>query len=216
MKLYYVPGACSISPHIALREAGIPFDLELVDPRTKKTKGGEDFMVLNPKGYVPALRLDDGTVLTEGQVIVQYIADQKPESGLAPPAGTLARVRLQEWLNYVATELHKGMSPLMGAKANDEYKEFVRERVRGRLEFMDRSLEGHDFLLGDKFTVADGYAFYALRGWQNRTQADLSAWPFLSKYYDRLGTRPSVQESLKVEGLELYPAKAAAAPARPS
>ena len=207
MKLYYVPQACSISPHIALREAGLKFDLDQLDPRTKKTAGGEDFMVVNPKGYVPALRLDDGAVLTEGQVIVQYIADQKPESGLAPPAGTMARVRLQEWLNYVATELHKGMSPLGSPKAGDEYKEMVKERVRTRLEYMGRHLEGRQYLVGDKFTVADGYAFYALRSWQNRTQADLAEWPFLAQYYDRLGTRPAVQETLEAEGLELYPFK---------
>jgi glutathione S-transferase len=207
VKLYYVPQACSISPHIALREAGFKFDLDLVDPRTKKTAGGEDFMVVNPKGYVPALRLDDGTVLTEGQVMVQYIADQKPETGLAPPPGTMARVRLQEWLNYIATELHKGISPLRSTTAGDEYKESVKANLRNRLEYMGRHLEGRQYLLGDKFTVADGYAFYALRSWQGRTQTDLSPWPFLSQYYDRLGTRASVQESLKAEGLELYPVK---------
>src|SRR3954470_7727708 len=141
MKLYYVPQACSISPHIALREAGFKFDLDLVDPRTKKTAGGEDFMVVNPKGYVPALRLDDGTVLTEGQVIVQYIADQKPETGLAPPPGTLERVRLQEWLNFIATELHKGLGPLRSDKAGEEYKQSVKDTLRTRLDFMNRSLE---------------------------------------------------------------------------
>ena len=207
MKLYYVPGACSISPHIALREAGLPFELDLVDPRTKKTKSGEDYMVVNPKGYVPALRLDDGAVLTESQVIAQYVADLKPEAGLAPPAGTLARARLQEWMNYIATELHKGISPLFNAKANDEYRESVKERVRTRLELMGRSLEGRDYLMGDRFTVADGYAFYALRGWQGRTQTDLSPWPFLARYFERLGARPAIQEVLKAEGLELYPPK---------
>jgi glutathione S-transferase len=209
MKLYYVPQACSISPHIALREAGFKFELDKVDPRTKKTAMGEDYMVVNPKGYVPALRLDDGTVLTEGQVIVQYLADQKPETGLAPPPGTIARVRMQEWLNFIATELHKGLSPLFSDKAGDEYKQQVKDKLHTRLDFMNRSLEGKPYLMGDKFTVADGYAFYVLRGWQARLQSDLSAWTFLSQYYDRLGARPSVQESLKAEGLELYPAKRA-------
>jgi glutathione S-transferase len=207
VKLYYVPQACSISPHIALRELGLKFDLDLVDPRTKKTASGEDYMVVNPKGYVPGLRLDDGTVLTEGQVIVQYLADLKPESGLAPPAGTIARVRMQEWLNFIATELHKGLSPLFSDKAGDEYKAQVKDKLRTRLGFMNRSLEGKPYLMGDTFTVADGYAFYALRGYQNRVQEDLSAWPFLSKYYDRLASRPSIQESVKVEGIEMYPVK---------
>ncbi|HVE82617.1 MAG TPA: glutathione transferase GstA [Myxococcales bacterium] len=206
MKLYYVPGACSLSPHIALREAGIPFQLELMDPRTHKTAGGEDYYAVNPKGYVPGLRLDDGQVLTEGAVIVQYIADLKPEAALAPPAGSMARYRMQEWLNYIATEIHKSIGTLIHAKAGDELKEAVRERLRGRLEFMARSLEGRDHLLGEKFTVADGYAFYALRSWQNRTQTDLSAWPFLARYYDRLGARPAVKKALEAEGLPLYPA----------
>lgn len=207
MKLYYVPHACSISPHIALREGGFKFELDQVDPRTKKTASGEDYMVVNPKGYVPGLRLDDGTVLTEGQVIVQYLADQKPETGLAPPAGTLARVRLQEWLNFIATELHKGMSPLRSDKAGEEYKAQVRDSLRNRLGFMNRHLEGKQYLMGDKFTVADGYAFYALRGWQARMQSDLSPWPFLSQYYDRLAARPAIQDAVKAEGIEMYPAK---------
>jgi len=207
VKLYYVPNACSISPHIALREGGFKFDLDLVDPRTKKTASGEDYMVVNPKGYVPGLRLDDGTVLTEGQVIVQYLADQKPEAGLAPPAGTLARVRMQEWLNFVATELHKGLSPLLSDKAGEEYKAQVKDKLRTRLDFLNRSLEGKQYLMGDKFTVADGYAFYGLRSWQRNVPSDLAAFPFVSQYYDRLAARPAIQEAVKAEGIEMYPAK---------
>ncbi|HEU5217314.1 MAG TPA: glutathione transferase GstA [Gemmatimonadales bacterium] len=208
MKLYYFPGACSISPHIALREAGLQFDLERVDPNTRKTTGGEEYAQVNPKGYVPALRLDNGEVLTEGAVIVQYVADQKPEAGLAPPAGTMERWRLQEWLTFIATELHKGVSPLFNAKISDEMRESVKARVKSRVDFLARNLEGHEFLLGDKFTVVDGYAFYALRAWQRASKADLSAWPDLARYYARLGARPSVDAALKAEGISLDPLKA--------
>jgi glutathione S-transferase len=201
MKLYYVPGACSLSPHIALREANLPFKLDRINVKAgKKTQTGADYVQLNPKGYVPALELDDGQILTEGAVIVQYLADLKPESKLAPPNGTLARVRLQEWLHYLATELHKGFSPLYSDKAGDEFKVWWRaNKVEPRLEFLARNLEGKSFLMGDTFTVADGYAFYLLRAWQNPLKGDLSKWKVLQDYYARIGERPSVKGALEAE-----------------
>jgi len=201
MKLYYVPGACSLSPHIALREAGLPFKLDRIDVKAgKKTQTGASYVAINPKGYVPALELDDGQVLTEGAVIVQYIADLKPETKLAPPNGTLERVRLQEWLHYIATELHKGYSPLYQAYAPDEFKAKWKEsKVLPRLDFLAKSLEGKKFLMGDTFTVADGYAFYVLRSWQGALKGDLSKWKVLADYYARVGERPSVKAALEAE-----------------
>ncbi len=202
MKLYYVPGACSLSPHIVLREGGFAFKLDRIDVKAgKKTQSGGEYVQLNPKGYVPALELDDGTVLTEGSVIVQYLADQKPATQLAPPAGTLERVRLQEWMNFIATELHKGYSPLYQAVAPEEFKAWWRaNKVEPRLAFLAKSLEGKPFLMGDRFTVADAYAFYVLRAWQNQTlKQDLSKWKVLQDYYARLGERPSVRAALEAE-----------------
>ncbi len=163
MKLYFSPGACSLSPHIALREAGLPFELERVDLRAKKTASGEDYLGINAKGYVPALLLDSGELITEGAVIVQYIADARPERGLAAPAGTPERRRLQEWLHFIATELHKGFGPINNPKAGPELKEALQSRLFSRFAFLAKSLEGKRFLVGDQFTVADGYAFYVLR-----------------------------------------------------
>ena len=200
--LYYAPGACSLSPSIALREAGLPFDLVRVDLRAKKTASGDDYLAIMPKGYVPALRLPDGQLLTEGAVMVQYIADQKPEAQLAPPAGTMARYRLMEWLNFIATELHKGMSPLYNPTANEEFKKSLKERLAGRWSVLASALRTTPYLMGDHFTVADGYACYVLRAWQRFLKEDLARWPELADYYARLVARPTVAAALAAEGLE--------------
>jgi glutathione S-transferase len=198
MKLYFSPNACSLSPHIALREAGLPFELDRVNFGTKKTKTGEDFLAINPKGYVPTLKLDDGQVLTEGPAIVQYIADRKPESGLAPAAGTLERYRLQEWLNYISTELHKSFSPLFNPKTPAETKQLVKDQLATKFGFISKKLEAHPFLMGDKFTVADGYLFTVLR-WTKFVDIDLSQWPVLTAYAARISDRPAVREALAAE-----------------
>lgn len=201
MKLYYVPGACSLSPHIALREANLGFKLDRIDLKAgKKTQTGADYVALNPKGYVPALELDNGQVLTEGAVIVQYLADLKPESKLLPASGTLERVRVQEWLHYLATELHKGFSPLYAAKAPDEFKAWWRtNKVEPRIDFLSKSLEGKQYLMGDTFTVADCYAYYVLRAWQGHLKGDLAKWKPLADYYARVGDRPAVRAALEAE-----------------
>lgn len=199
-RLYYAPGACSISPHIALCEAGVPFSLERVDIKAgKRLANGTSFTSINPKGYVPALGLPDGQLVTEGAAIVQYVADLKPEIGLAPPSGTIERVRLQEWLNFIATELHKGLSPLFLPQASEELKQAAKEKVGGRLAFVAAALEGKTFLLGDRFSVADGYAFYILRTWQHFANGDLS--PTLAAYRERIVARPAVKVALAAEGL---------------
>jgi glutathione S-transferase len=200
LTLYYAPGACSISPHVALREAGLPFQLEKVDFKTGKTLAdGTWFGTVNPKGYVPALKLDDGRVITEGVAIVQYIADLKPESRLAPPCGTFERVRLHEWLNFIATELHKGLAPMFGHLAPEAMKEAAKEKLAMRLAFVETSMSGQPYLLGDSFNVADGYLLYVLRAWQRAAHGSLT--PALADYYARLLARPSVQAALAAEGL---------------
>lgn len=196
-KLYFSPGACSLSPNIALREAGIPFELERVDLKAKKLSGDSDFYQVNPKGYVPALVLDDGTLLTEGAVMVQYIADLKPESRLAPPAGTLERVRLQEWLHFIATELHKGFGPLYSPIANDEYKESVRKKLAGRFAILAKGVEDKAYLMGEDFSVADAYAFYTMRSWKTHVRAELP--PGLEAYFERIAARPAVKAALEAE-----------------
>ncbi len=201
-KLYYTPGACSLSPHIALREAGLPFDLVKVDLAAKKLDGGGDFFAVNPKGYVPALGLDDGQVLTEGAVIVQYIADQKPESRLAPKAGTLGRIRLQEWLHFIATELHKGFGPINNAKSGPELKQFFRQRLDARFQILASALDKREYLLEDGFSVADGYAFYTLRNLRRLDAAALDQSTVLKPYYDRIAARPAVRAALEAEGLQ--------------
>ncbi|HUJ61331.1 MAG TPA: glutathione transferase GstA [Kofleriaceae bacterium] len=197
--LYYSPGACSISPHIALREAELSFDLVRVDLRAKKLADGGDFLAVNPKGYVPALRLPDGNVLTEGAVMVQYIADQKPSAHLAPPAGTMERYRLQEWLNFIATELHKGTSPLYNALANDDYKTQLKQRLALRWAILAGGVHKTPFLMGDRFSVADGYAFYVLKSWVGAHKQELTPWPELVDYHARLAARPSVVAALAAE-----------------
>ncbi|MEI9939099.1 MAG: glutathione transferase GstA [Pseudomonadota bacterium] len=202
IKLFYTPGACSLSPHIALREAGLPFELVQVDLTAKKTEHGENFLTINPKGYVPALLTDSGELITEGAIIVQYIADQRPESGLAPSAGTPERRRVQEWLHFIATELQKGLGPINNPKANDELRQVLKERLYLRFDFLSKSLEGKNYLLGNTFTVADGYAFYVLRGLRRlEGQAAFDQRPVLKAYFDRISARPAVQAVLAAEKL---------------
>lgn len=200
MKLYYAPGACSLSPHIALQEAGLDFEAVQVDLQAKKTKAGADFLKINPKGQVPTLELDDGSQITEGTAIVQYIADQAPESGLAPAPGGLPRVRLQEWLNYIATELHKGFGPLWKPDTPDDYKPIVHRNLAQRFDHLDQHLAGQPYLMGDSFTVADAYAF-TIVNWANFHDIDLAKWSNVTAYMARVAARPKVQETLKAEGL---------------
>jgi glutathione S-transferase len=198
MKLYFASNACSLSPHIALSESGLPFELERVDLKTKRTASGEDFLALNPKGYVPALKLDDGQVLTEGAVIVQWIADRRPESGLIPPCGTMARYRAQEWLHYIATELHKGFIPLYSKITPEEVKTAAREKLTARFAFLAAAVERQPYLMGETFTVADGYAFYTLRSWKRAVRPELPS-PLLQDYFARILARPAVTAALDAE-----------------
>ena len=200
MKLYFAPGACSLSPHIVLREAGLAFDLEQVDNREKKTKTGKDYWTVNPKGQVPALQLDSGEMLTEGPVIVQYLADQKPAAGLVPAAGTIDRYRVQEWLNFITSELHKSFGPIFRPTTPDAYKAISKENIGKRFDWVDKQLAGRQYLMGDKFTVADAYLFTVLR-WSSRVDIDVAKWPNLKTYMDRVGARPKVQAAMKAEGL---------------
>jgi glutathione S-transferase len=197
MKLYFSPGACSLHPHIALREAGLPFELVRVDTRAHKTHDGKDYYAVNPKGYVPALELDDGSILTEGAVIDQYIGDRKPEAKIGPPAGTMERYRLQEWLNFIASEVHKAFGPLFGS-GPEEVKEQARERIGKRFDLFARQLESHPYLLGESFSVADGYLYNMLR-WTSFTGIDLGKWPALVAFFGRMEKRPSVQAALAAE-----------------
>jgi glutathione S-transferase len=198
-KLYYAAGGCSISPHIALREVGASFELHTVDLRRKKLEDGSDFVAVNPKAQIPALILDDGRLLTEGSAIVQYIADLNPQSNLAPAPGTFQRVRLQEWLNFIATELHKGIAPLIKNEGSDDYRKVLRERIAGKLAYVAANL-GSPYLMGEQFTVADGYLFYVLRSWQRVLSSELPA--VLATYYQTLVDRPSVKAALLAEGLQ--------------
>lgn len=197
MKLYYAPGACSLSPHIVACEAGIPLDLEKVDLSAKKTASGEAYRQVNPKGYVPALRLDDGSVLTEGPAIVQYLADRKPAAGVAPHAGTIERYRLQEWLGFLNSEIHKAWGALFSPKAD---RGPVIEKLNQRLQFLNGELDRRPYLLPGGFSVADAYLF-TLLNWAGFTGVDLSPYPALVKYAARIKARPKVQEALRAEGL---------------
>lgn len=199
MKLYYSPSACSFSPHIALREAGLDFELVKVDLKSHTlVANGSDFSRINPKGYVPVLELDDGSVLTEGPAIVQYIADRKPESGLAPKGGTFERYRLQEWLGFINSEIHKGFGPLFNPKTPDETKTSARANLSKRLAFVAEHLARNDFLLGTQFSVADGYLFTVL-SWSKWVGLDLGQWPSLVAFVERVGSRPSVKAALAAE-----------------
>lgn len=200
MKLYYSNGACSLSPHIVLREAGLAFSLEKVDTKTHKLSNGADFYQINGKGYVPVLELDDGERLTEGPVIVQYLADLAPNSNLAPKNGTFARYRLQEWLNLITSELHKGFSTLFNPDAPEEWKNAVRDKLATRFDWLTTQMNGKALLTGTQFTVADAYLFTILN-WSNFTGIDLNRWPVLKDYVARVAARPKVQEALKAEGL---------------
>jgi glutathione S-transferase len=200
MKLYYAPGACSLSPHIALREAELSFELVKTDTKTKKLDGGAEYWSINPKGYVPCLELDSGERLTEGPVIVQYIADQVPAKKLAPEAGTLPRYRLQEWLNYITSELHKGYSPLFAPTTPDDYKPVARDRLALRYELIEATLEKQPYLLPSGFSVADPYLF-VVTNWAPRVQLNLDRFKALRAFQGRMRERPSVQAALKAEGL---------------
>lgn len=201
MKLYYAPGACSLSPHIVLRETGANFELERVDFSTGKTAGGADFKQINPKGYVPTLQLDNGEVLTEGAAIVQYLADQHPGANLAPKPATLERARLQEHLNYIAAEIHKGFSPLFSKDLDDAARETAKKKVGLRLDYVEKLFaDGRSFLLGNSFSVADAYLFVVL-GWSKHTGIALETWPHLQSFVARVAGRETVQAALKAEGL---------------
>jgi glutathione S-transferase len=201
MKLYYAPGACSLTSHIVLRELGHDFELERVDILTKTTETGADFRAINPKGYVPALRLADGEVLTEGAAIVQHLADASKARDLAPEPGTLARTRLQEHLNFVSAELHKAYSPLFNPAASDEAKATARANVGSRLDYLEKLFaDGRDHLLGRTFSVADAYLF-VVANWSARTGVDLGKWPKLAAFVERVRARPTVQAALAAEGL---------------
>ncbi|HJW51838.1 MAG TPA: glutathione transferase GstA [Burkholderiaceae bacterium] len=200
MKLYYAPGACSLSPHIVAREAGLPLNLVRVDTKGKKTITGDDYLSINGKGYVPLLELDDGTRLTEGPAIVQYLADRAPQKKLAPANGTIARYQLQEWLNFITSELHKQFSPLFDPSMPDEAKEKFRGKIRNRFEWINEQLGDKPFLMGDDFTVADAYLF-TVANWSKHTGIDLTRWPKLQAYLARVTARPDVQTALKEEGL---------------
>jgi glutathione S-transferase len=200
MKLYYSPGACSLSPHIVLREAGLKFDLKKVDLKTKNMDGGGSLLSISEKGQVPVLELDNGQRLTEGPAIVQYLADQKPASGLAPANGTMERYRLQEWLNFITSELHKGFSPLFRDTTPAEFKTIAKANLADRFDYLDRHLAKNKFLMGEGFTVADAYAFTVIN-WCNFLKIDLGKWPNIGAYLKRVAARPKVQETLKAEGL---------------
>lgn len=200
MKLFLKAGACSLASHIALEEAGLRYDTESVDLRTKTLASGGDFSKINPKGYVPALLLDGGELLTEGPAILQYVADQAPSKGLAPAAGTLARYQLQSWLTYIGTELHKSFSPFFNPAASDDWKAAARANLERRLGLVNQQLAAQPFLLGEAFSVADAYLFTVL-SWASAIKLDLSAWPALVAFQQRVGARPAVQAVLKDEGL---------------
>ncbi|MEW5836787.1 MAG: glutathione transferase GstA [Pseudomonadota bacterium] len=200
MKLYYLPGACSLSPHIVARELGLALTLDKVDGTTKLTASGENFLEVNPKGYVPAIRLDDGEVLTEGPVIVQYLADLKPESGLAPPNGTLARYRLQEILTYINSELHKTFSPLFNPATSDETRAERVAYLKRRYGYIESILLRQPYLTGERFSVADAYLF-VVTNWSRVIKLDLSEFPALLAFQKRVAGRPAVQEAMREEGL---------------
>jgi glutathione S-transferase len=201
MKLYFAPGACSLSPHIVLREAGLDCELEQVNNQEKKTKSGKDFWLINPKGQVPVLELDSGERLTEGPIVVQYLADRKPGSGLVPACGSPERYRVQEWLNFITSELHKTFGPIFRPTTPDAFKTLSKENLGKRFDYLDKHFaSGRQYLMGDTFTIADAYLFTVLR-WTARIAVDLARWPNLKAYFDRVASRPKVKEAMKEEGL---------------
>ena len=200
MKLYYSAGACSLSPHIALEESGLPYEAISAPTKTKLLPDGSDYRKVNPLGYVPYLINDQGEGLAEGPAIVQYIADQAPDKKLAPAYGTWARYQLQSWLNFIGTELHKGFAPLFNPAAPDEVKQAAKDKIRERLTWVNGQLAGKTYLMGDDFTVADGYLF-TVTNWAKPLQIDLSPFANLVAYRERVGARPAVQRAMKAEGL---------------
>jgi glutathione S-transferase len=200
MKLYYSPGACSLSPHIVLHEAGLAFELVMAPTKTHKLQDGTDYYTINPLGYVPMLELDDGTRLREGPAIVQYVADQVPAKNLAPANGTLPRYRLQEWLTFIGTEIHKSFSPLFTPNMPEEAKQIYRDRLANRFEFVNRELAGKDYVMGEHFTVADAY-LYTVTRWTKPMQIDISRYPNLVAHNARVEARPAVQMALQHEKL---------------
>lgn len=203
MKLYYSPGACSLSPHIVLRESGLAFELEGVDLQTRRTASGADFLQINPKGYVPALRLSepgDGEVLTEGPAIVQYVADLAPDKRLAPSNGSRLRYHLQAWLNFIAAELHKQFAPLWSPDTPPGYAEKLRGKIGERFSYLQEVLSDRGYLLGDTYTVADSYLFVMMQ-WASRFRLDLPLWPNLDDYESRIARRPAVRAAIAAEGL---------------
>lgn len=201
MKLYYAPATCSLSPHIVLRELDLPFELIKVNNKSKKTADDRDFLTINPKGYVAALELDNGQILTEGPIIVQYLADMKPESGLAPANGSWARLRLQEWLNFITSEIHAGSAPLFNAELPEEARQIIREKLFRRFAYLDTTLSTTDYLTGTSFSVADAYLFTVL-GWCACFSIDLNRWPALAGFMTRIERRPAVQAALSAEAAQ--------------
>jgi glutathione S-transferase len=200
MKLYFSPGACSLSPHIVLLEAGLPFTLEKVDLRSKVTASGQDFRTINSKGYVPVLATDSGAILTEGPAIVQYLADRAPDKLLAPAHGTMERYQLMSWLNFIGTEIHKNYSPLFKPDAGDEIKAYAKANLMQRYGYVEKMLEGRDYLGGERFSVADVYLF-VVTNWAGHIKLDLSAFPNVLAFQKRIAARPAVQQALRAEGL---------------
>jgi glutathione S-transferase len=200
MKLYFSPGACSLSPHIILQETGLPFTIEKVDLRAKQTASGADYLGINPKGYVPALETDEGVLLTEGPAIVQYLADQVPEKQLAPAIGSMERYQLMSWLNFIGTEIHKNYSPLFNPAGSDESKDNARQNLAKRYAYVERMLEGREYLVGTRFSVADGYLF-VVTNWSGMLKLDMSAFPNIAAFQKRIVARPAVQQAMKAEGL---------------
>ncbi|WP_409260457.1 glutathione transferase GstA [Pseudomonas putida] len=200
MKLFYSPGACSLSPHIVLNELDLPYTVEKVDLKTHTTASGADFYTLNAKGYVPALQLDNGEVLTEGPAIVQYLAEQKPQANLLPAAGSLGRVRVQEWLNFIGTELHKTLGALFNPSISAEAKSRTLDTFGKRLGFVEKALQGKDYLTGKAFSVADAYLF-TIVNWAPMLGIDLTPWPTVAQFQKRVASRPAVQKTLQAEGL---------------
>ena len=198
MKLYFSPGACSLASHIALREAGLPFELVRVDTGVHKLKDGTDYYKINPKGYVPAIQLDDGQLMTEGVALLQYIGDQVPAKGLIPKAGSFERFRANEWLTFVSSEIHKGYSPLFNAKLSDDAKAVLRAKLETRLELLDKHFATLKYLMGDAFTVADAY-LYTLVSWSPHVGIELSKFKHLAEYLQRIAARPAVKEALQNE-----------------
>ncbi|SHG37505.1 glutathione transferase GstA [Massilia sp. CF038] len=200
MKLYFSPGACSLSPHIVLREAGMAFSLEQVDLRSKRTASGADYSAINPKGYVPALETDEGVLLTEGPAIIQFVADRAPGSALAPAAGSMARYQLVEWLNFISTEIHKSFSPLFNPAASEDMKTNARNAINKRYAYLEGILGQRNYLMGEQFSVADVYLF-VITNWAGPVQLDLTPYPHVQAFQARIGARPAVQDALRAEGL---------------